>query len=788
MTAGVEPVAEPGRARRATDVLQLIVAAGALVVLGRVADPPAGVEAGVAELVASLPGFWRGWWSFTFVAAALWALALVVATSVRAQWTVTRDLLLAALATLPVTALAGWAATGTWPDIDAWLPAFDPAGWSPPLRLASATAAIMTAAPHVGRPARTWGRWVVGLSALGGVLAAQTSPTEAVAGLLVAVVAAAVVHLALGSALGWPSTERVVAALERLGVPAVDLRVAERQRAGAFLLTGRDPAGAPLLVKVVGRDAYDTRLVSTVWRLVWYRRPGTPTAIGRFRQVEREAFLTLFAARTGSRVPDVVTLGRTDRDDALLVLRPVGTPLDRVPDRWSPALAASLWRALGHLHAAGVAHGEVDDEHLAVDDRDDTGLVAFDDLSGARPDAAPERFHVDRAQALLTTALALGVPAAVDVAATEVDHDDLARALPYLQSPALTTAQRAAVRRSGVDLDQLRRAVAERLGSEVPGLQQLRRVTVGSLVRLGMLVIAFFVLASAVGGLDLDDLVDQLRDADWALVTVGLVVAQLPRFAGALSTLGASPVALPLGPVYALQLAMSYIGLVLPGTAARVAVSIRFFQRHGLAPGSAVAIGALDGLASFAFQAFALVTILVATPMTLGLSLDADVVGAAWRLLRAVVLIGVAALVVVLLAGPWRRRLVAWVTALLSDAWSAAQGLGSPRRIGLLFGGSAASELLFALTLGAFVAALGHPVGLLELLVINISVSLLSGLLPVPGGIGVVEGGLIFGLVSAGVPEEAAFASVIAYRIATFYLPPLWGWFALRWLQREGHL
>jgi hypothetical protein len=38
----------------------------------------------------------------------------------------------------------------------------------------------------------------------------------------------------------------------------------------------------------------------------------------------------------------------------------------------------------------------------------------------------------------------------------------------------------------------------------------------------------------------------------------------------------------------------------------------------------------------------------------------------------------------------------------------------------------------------------------------------------VPAGIGVVEGGLAYGLVGAGMTEEAAFAAVLLYRLATF--------------------
>lgn len=67
------------------------------------------------------------------------------------------------------------------------------------------------------------------------------------------------------------------------------------------------------------------------------------------------------------------------------------------------------------------------------------------------------------------------------------------------------------------------------------------------------------------------------------------------------------------------------------------------------------------------------------------------------------------------------------------------RGLGSPGRLGLLVGASVASELLFASALGAFALSLGSRAGLDQLLLVNVSVSLLAGVLPVPGGIGVAE-------------------------------------------------
>jgi glycosyltransferase 2 family protein len=37
-------------------------------------------------------------------------------------------------------------------------------------------------------------------------------------------------------------------------------------------------------------------------------------------------------------------------------------------------------------------------------------------------------------------------------------------------------------------------------------------------------------------------------------------------------------------------------------------------------------------------------------------------------------------------------------------------------------------------------------------------------------------------------PSEAAIAAVLLYRISTYYLPPLWAFPAMLWLQRNQYL
>ena len=71
---------------------------------------------------------------------------------------------------------------------------------------------------------------------------------------------------------------------------------------------------------------------------------------------------------------------------------------------------------------------------------------------------------------------------------------------------------------------------------------------------------------------------------------------------------------------------------------------------------------------------------------------------------------------------------------------------------------------------------------------VNTSVSVFTSILPVPGGIGVAEAGLTAGLTAVGVDPTIAFAAALTHRLCTYYLPPIGGYFSLRWLGRRGYV
>lgn len=792
------------RTRRASDVVLLVLATTALAAASLSAEPSPTFLRHLDELLTSVPSALDGLWQVLADLVALGAVVVLGAALLRGRGSIARDVVLAALAAIAIWFVVGRIVEGVWPEVWAALRSASPPPSYPSARIAVPAAVILTAAPHLTLPMRRLGRNLVAVSVLAVVVLGSAGTLGALAGALIGMIASAVIHLIFGSSGGRPSLDLVEESLAQLGVRVRGLRSARVQTAGLFVVDATDDAGRPLVVKVYGRDAHDAALISTLWRTVWYRHPGSPLRFGRLQQVEHEAFLTLFAGQSGIVTDDVLTAGTTTGDDALLALRRTGRTLAELADDEGPVQVAdpaaageaagldpvtgldrvrAIWELVARLHAIGVAHGQLDDHRLVVDG-DRLGIV---DLRGAAVAATESQRRTDEAQALVTTVVLAGEETALAGALDSLGPDGLTAVLPYLQAPALTPRQRRQVRALDLDLDDLRVRAAAAAGTEAPAVQQLHRITWSSIVRVVLPAVALVALLSGLAGLDFDDLVDELADATWWLVLAGVALAQLTRLAQAVSTLGASPVPLPLGPVYALQLAVSYVNLAIPTSAARMAVNIRFFQRHGVPPAGGLAAGAIDGFSGFVVQALLLVLLLLTTPASLDLDIGTAAGGAAELAVVAVILT-VSAIAAVLAVDRWRRFALVWARRIIGEAGTAVRGLTSPGRLGRLVGGNVAAELLFAASLAVFVRSLGGDVGLGEALLVNIGVSLLAGLVPIPGGIGVAEGGLTFGLVQMGVPQELAFAAVLLYRLWTFYLPPVWGYFAFRWLERNEHL
>jgi uncharacterized protein (TIRG00374 family) len=94
------------------------------------------------------------------------------------------------------------------------------------------------------------------------------------------------------------------------------------------------------------------------------------------------------------------------------------------------------------------------------------------------------------------------------------------------------------------------------------------------------------------------------------------------------------------------------------------------------------------------------------------------------------------------------------------------------RRVGLL--GAVAYWGFDIAVLGLCFEAFGTGVPV-AVLVMGYFLGTLGSLLPLPGGIGGVEGGMIGAFVAFGLPADRALIGVLAYRAISFWLPTLPG-------------
>jgi uncharacterized protein (TIRG00374 family) len=123
-----------------------------------------------------------------------------------------------------------------------------------------------------------------------------------------------------------------------------------------------------------------------------------------------------------------------------------------------------------------------------------------------------------------------------------------------------------------------------------------------------------------------------------------------------------------------------------------------------------------------------------------------------------------------------------------SSAEDALRVLRRPRNLSQIISGNVGAQLLQAVILGLCLEAFGHTAHLSQLVLVNTLVSLFAGLMPVPGGVGVAEAGYTACLQAIGIPSAVAISTALAYRLVTFYLPPLWGSAAMGWLRRHEYV
>jgi glycosyltransferase 2 family protein len=784
------PVGDGQRQRRGSDGLRLAVAIAALVCCVLIIRYDSRMDRAIAAVIHPPPRSIT--WLVTVVyqagslgvAIALAGLALLVR-----RWDIARDIALGtagavAASGLLIVALGSHGGRPGGFVINGYDLSF------PVIQIAVFAAVATVALPYLARGVQRILELIIVLTGLACAVGGHGLAVNVLGSLTVGWGVAALVRLVFGSPLGLPSLEDVRLLLAELGVRVNDLRPAAQQvwEVAKYQATQAD-SGDRLDIAVYGRDAANAKLLSKAGRFLLYRDSGPSLALTRLQQVEHEAFLTMRARQAGVAVPEIIEAGTAGpARDALLVYRlPPGPSLSDMDGAGiSDGTLDDLYGQLLTLRKARIAHGAISGVDLVVDPAAET--VALADFRNAVASASPDQFDRDLAGALAATALAAGAGRAAAAAARCLTPQMLEGALRHLNKPSLDPVLGRGLRGKRELLEDLRQRAARAASIDPPKLVEPRRVSWPTLIMTIGTLIGGWALVGVL--IDVSRSFDTVIGADWLWVIIALILAQLVYVASAVEGIGSVAGPLPFGRAVAVEVANAFSALAGGGPAV-FATRVRFFQRQGYDASVALSSGAIMTVSSWVATVLLVVCSLPFAWGSIQLKVTPESGGDSklvWIILAVVVL--VALVTGLVLAVPRVRRLAAEkLLPKVRDIWAnLAQVVRSPQKLVLLVGGSFAQELMVAMTLSVSLRAFGDHLRLPILIVVITAAAIIGGVAPSPGGMGVVEAGMILGLTAAGVPEADATAAVFIQRLFTSYLPPIWGWFTLVWMRRREYL
>jgi uncharacterized protein (TIRG00374 family) len=772
-----------GRVRRPRDVLTAAI--GLILVTWALAASDSVPEwtLSLAELVAASPQWVDGLLAFGYLTSLIYVVVVIIGLVLRRRDRsgALRDVAVVTVGAIAAVVALSFIVNGAWPYVLPEIDLQNPVPQFPVTRVALVTGILLVVAPYVTRPLRRLGWLAMVVTAIASVALSYGSPVHAAGSVGVGMLTAGVLLLAVGTPRGYPSPESVLYGLERLGVPNVDIRQASGQDWGLVRFVAECGDGTQLDVKVHGRDSFDSQLAAKVWRTMIYREIGRTVSLTRLQAVEHEALVGLMAARAGVSVPELRAVGSASSDVALIAVDRVGVPLsDLGEDDLADDLLVDIWRNLARLHAANISHGQMRASSVRVSEQ---GALLVDLGLGSLAPEVDDR-AADVVELLFSLALLVGAERAARSAHDGLGQEGLVEALPYLQVPAVSAVNRRQVDKPKKVVADLSEAVLAATGVEKPEPVELRRVSLKSLLAVGLVLLIGSALIPLITGVDYAEIWDVLEGADWALIVSALILGHTQFFPQATSTMFAVTTKLPFWPLLVLQTASQFISLAIPSSAGRVAMNAAFLHKFGVPVSAAVAQGAIDGFSGFLVQAIILVIVLLTGDVDLGLEIDPSDVP--WLLVLGVI----ALLILIVVTILWRVRTIRErVAPILRQAWDAFTAvLKQPTRaIGLLFSNFVYWNVMGA-TLWILLEAVGAPISYGSALFVAAGTSLFAGFMPIPGGVGVAEATMVALLATFGVEQSAAFAVTATYRVITFYLPALEGLFGTRWLERNDYI
>jgi uncharacterized membrane protein YbhN (UPF0104 family) len=596
------------------------------------------------------------------------------------------------------------------------------------------------------------------------------------------------VSLALGWAVGLitryvvgtpttrPSGMQIAQALDAGGFPITELRAQESTERGRRYMA-RTRSGDRLKVTVLDRDLEGAGLASAMWTSLRLRDDSSAGAFNMRRSLDHAALVAYAAEAAGAPEPRLLLTSEIGLDSCLLAYQFIDGETFAEVAALTDAELEAAWRAVRTLHEHQIAHRSLDADHLLR--ATDGSIWLLGGRSGAVAASDVAR-RIDLSMLLCTLAMLTSVERSVASGIKVMGIEGLARALPTLQPVALGSPTRRALRKHKGLLVRLRDALVEmRPGADVEQIQ-LERIRPRTLIMIVLGSIAGYVLLSQLAQVDL---VALIANAQWSWLGIGLLLSLVTYVGAAWSLSGFVPERLKLTRTIQAQVAGDFATLVSPPTLGAIAINVRYLQKSGLHPALAAASVGVSQVMAFVVHIVLLLGFGIAAGTQADFTFDpprAAVIGVAAVAVLALALLAIPAVrrLITSRVGPLLREVGPRLVTVAQRPFKLLEGVG-----GMVLLNAAYIGVLYAC-----VEAFGESMNIAVVAVVYLAGATIGQAAPTPGGLGAVEAALAAGLTAGGLDAGIAVSAVLLYRLITFWLPTLPGYWAFTNLTRKGLL
>lgn len=553
------------------------------------------------------------------------------------------------------------------------------------------------------------------------------------------------------------------------------LHTLELDARGSTPLMAKTDTGKSVFIKLFDSEHRNADILYRLWRYITLREVQDEAPFASPKQIaEHEAYVSIQAAQSGVRVPKVLLATTVTGHSAMIVNQYVnGKILTDFKGTVDERLLVSIWKEVAKLHEGRIAHRDLRASNIMIDRQRRPWLIDFSFASTAATD---RQLQHDVIELLASTALLTNSKLATSAAIKAMGKNTVKQILPYIHPMSITSSTRKRFRHDQPKLLlELTKEVQRQTKSGPIRKAQVTRFNYRWMILVAIIGLSLYYLLPRLGELESSLAALEGANIPWLLAAAGASLATYMM--SALVVVGSTLKPLAYGSILLLQAATTAVNRITPKGIGGITLTEQYLERKGLKRAEATAsVSIIYG--SGALMHFIL---LLATVLLVDFG-NVQLFSLTSTQLILVIAIGALVLLGVVLIPRLNSLLKSWYRELGKNLRG---GVHHPVKLLQLFGGSAGITIAYAFGLYCSLQAFGAALSFGLVLLIYLAGNVVAAAAPTPGGLGAAEAALAVGISAAGVSLGVAVTAVLVFRLITFWLPILPGFWAFRRVERS---